>query len=313
LFLKGNTFPEFSRKNKKPKIRFLFFLCLIVEQRLNPMTSIASGTPVFIADYDYSSKNEGELEFRVGDRILISKIDGDWLFGRHVKTQKEGWIAISYGHVRKPSPYADLETAGKLSRRKDTFTGSKITEKKFVSLLQTVTEKVITPLLVRDTVFKRNFLSDAAVAVSFNLLADMLKTCSNFLNALENAADEKQIAAAHTQFAPSLQLFAQYASENSKLINALERNRRGLAQMSDSLNDFGFIENFLSPLQHYQKYRNDFQEYVWLTPDDDKAVDVLETALDIIIAQSEYVDVKLKEEEEHLMLLTLQSRCKFSM
>lgn len=269
-----------------------------------------SGTPIFIADYEYSAKNEGELEFKVGDRIVVSKIDGDWLYGCHTKTKQEGWFAVSYGHIRKPSPYGSLDSKGKLQKRKEIFDQSKGVEKKFVATLNDVIERVINPLLLRDTVFKRNFLGDAAVAVSFNVLTDMHKTCSNFLFALDAAKDEKEIAAAHTQFAPSLQLFAQYASENSKLINALERNRRGLVQMSDNLTEFAFIENFLSPLQHYQKYRNDFQEYVWLTPENDPAINVLEIALDIIIAQSEFVDVKLKEEEEHLMLLTLQSQCK---
>lgn len=271
---------------------------------------MSASNPIFIADYEYSSKNEGELDFKVGDRIVILKIDGDWLFGSHSVTHQEGWLALSYGHIRKTSPYASLDSNSKSTKRREIFEASKNEEKKFVATLNEVIEKVINPLQLRDTVFKRNFLADAGVAVSFNLLADMQKTCSNFLVALEKSKNEGEIAAAHTQFAPSLQLFAQYASENSKLINAVERNRRGLAQVMESQGEFSLAASILSPLQHYQKYRNDFQEYVWLTPENDKAATVLEAALDVIIAQSEYVDVKLKEEEEHLMLLALQSRCK---
>jgi hypothetical protein len=275
---------------------------------------MSTTNPLFIADYEYTTKNEGELEFKIGDRISINKIDGDWLFGCHLTTMKEGWVAITYGHIRKESPYSSMENSLKLSKRKEVFDTSKADEKKFVQLLSEVIEKVINPLQLRDTLFKRNLLSDAAVAVSFSLLMDMHKTCSNFLLSLENSKDEIQIAAAHTQFAPSLQLFAQYASENPKLISALDRNRRGLAQMMGDGNhrEFSLESAILLPLQHYQKYRKDFQEYVWLTPETDKSAAVLESALDIIIAQSEYVDVKLKEEEEHLLLLALQSRCKFS-
>lgn len=38
--------------------------------------------------------------------------------------------------------------------------------------------KVIDPLQLKDTNFKRSFLSDAAVAVSFNLLTQIFEACS---------------------------------------------------------------------------------------------------------------------------------------
>lgn len=272
---------------------------------------------IFVADYEYEKQNESELSYQVGDNIRILYTEGEWCYGEHTVTNEVGWVAPSYGHTRaSSSPYDDLNDAAKLTQRKPKFNSVLSSENEFLKMLKVLIDTVITPLTLRDTNFKRSFLGDPSVGLSVSLLDEIYNASTNFLNLLNASKNEIDISKAYLGFAPSLQLFAQYASENSKLLNALKGHNR---QLQDFLSKSSFpvndlIESYLVlPLQHYPKYKVQFQEFVWLTPNSagTEAILSLQSGLDAVIAQSDYVDSKLDEEKESLLLLNLQNQCKF--
>lgn len=264
----------------------------------------------FIADYSYVAASETELSLEVGDKIVIVSREGDWIYGYKdgSKTRTEGWVAASYGHTRQASPYANLDDRTKISQRNTVFQSLLENEVSFVKTLQELKEILIDVVSVRDDNFKRNFMNDPSAALSFNLIQDMLKTSTNFTTLLSACRDEHSVALAFTQFSPSMQLFAQYATENIKLLNAVKTNGKGLKKLLPK--DFSMEAYLVAPTQHYPKYKQALQEYVWLTPKNvpRPSQDELDNALDKVIAQSDYIDLKLKEETEALNLLALQSQ-----
>jgi hypothetical protein len=195
------------------------------------------------------------------------------------------------------------------SERTKVFDDIKSQEAAFVSSLRDVLECLVNSLNIRDTPFKRTFLSDPVVALSLNLLFEIHKACSNFYYALVTIKNDNDIASAYSHFAPSLQLFAQYTAENSKFLNAVERNRKSITQCLTR--EMDFIPILFEPLNHYPKYRSLYQEFVRHTAEDNKDHAALVSALNDIVHQSEYVDVKLQEEKDSLMLLHLQNLCKY--
>ena len=262
----------------------------------------------FVADFNYEAQNETELSFKVGDVIRISANEGGWFYGLH-PNGKSGWVAPSYGHTRYDSPYTKISAAEKEEKRKLLFKNIVSTEHDFVTMLQEFIQSVVNPLNLRDTSFKRTFLGDSAVAVSFSLLQDLYKACFNFETVLKMSQSDLELANAYIQFAPSLQVFAQYASENAKLLNAVKSNTRQLNDVvPESIDIAGTL---IQPMQHCSLYKGLFQEYIWLTPKESPDFPSLETALDQIITQTNYLDAKMKEEEESWKLLNLQSKCKF--
>lgn len=262
---------------------------------------------IFVGDYDYQSKNEGELSFKVGDTIRIYQSDGDWWYGEALKTGEVGWVAPTYGHTREESPYLNISVDVKIKKRSELFQNVILVQSEFITVLFGFIESIISPLALRDTAFKRTILGEPSVAVSFSLLQEIFNACSNFDSVLRRAKTDTEIANAYVQFAPSLQLFAQYASENSKLLNSIKTHAR---QLSSFLGAGQSLEaSLIMPLQHYTKYKVDFQEFVWLSFGDVQELDAIAGALDIIIAQTDYVDAKLKEEAQSLMLLNLQDQC----
>lgn len=274
---------------------------------------MAESGEIFIADYPYVAAAETELSLEVNDKIVVVSKEGEWIYGyKEVRGQRqEGWVAASYGHFRQSSPYANLDDRSKASQRAVAFQSLMEAEQDFIKILQELKEALIDVVSIRDDSFKRSFMNEPSVTVSFTILADMLKACGNFAGLLSGCRDEHSVAAAFLQFSPSMQLFAQYATENIKLLNAVKTSSKGLKKLLPK----GFqLEAYLvAPSQHYPKYKTSIQEYVWLTPNSvsGKVREELESAMDKVIAQSDYVDLKLKEETEALRLLALQNTCKF--
>jgi hypothetical protein len=259
----------------------------------------------FVADYDYQAQNEGELTYSAGEVIRIIKENQGWLFGQK-PSGESGWFAPSYGHIRIDSPYETLSDTIKMEKRQLLMENIIATENEFVTMLYDFIQAVITPINLRDTPFKRSFLGDSSVAVSFSLLQDMYKACYNFETVVRATKTDLELANAYIQFAPSMQIFAQYASENAKLLNSIKSSR----QLSDIVPDrINLIQTLIHPMQHCSVYKSFFQEYVWLTPVSTPDVASLSAALDMIIAQSNYVEAKLREEEESWQLLNLQEKC----
>jgi hypothetical protein len=146
------------------------------------------------------------------------------------------------------------------------------------------------------------------VAVSFSLLQELYKACFNFESVITASKSDIELSNAYIQFSPSLQIFAQYASENAKLLNAIKGSTRQLAEVVPEKVDI--VQVLIQPMQHVPLYKNLFQEYLWLssgTPD----YGALETALEMISSQTREVEARIKEEEESWKLLTLQSQCTF--
>lgn len=194
-----------------------------------------------------------------------------------------------------------------MAERTKIFDLAKTEEASFISSLHELLECLINPMGIKDTQFKRQFLSEAAVAVSFSLLAEIHKACSNFYYALVTMKNDGDIASAYADFAPSLQLFAQYASENSKLLNAIDRNKRNVNQCLTK--EIDYLPVLIRPLEHYLKYRNYFEQFVNVSTGS-KHLSALSDALVAVVKQSEYVDIKLQEELESQLLLILQNKCK---
>lgn len=194
-----------------------------------------------------------------------------------------------------------------MSERTKIFDLAKTEEASLISALHELLECSINPMGIKDTQFKRQFLSEPAVAVSFSLLAEIHKACSNFYYALVTMKSDLDIANAYADFAPSLQLFAQYTSENAKLLDAINRNKRNFNQCLTK--EIDYLPVFIRPLEHYLKYRNYFEEFVRLS-ENSKHLSALSDALVAVVKQSEYVDIKLQEELDSQKLLLLQSACK---
>ena len=186
---------------------------------------------VFVADYDYQATAEGELSFVAGDTIYITTTQDGWYYGEHKKSGQSGWVVPTYGHTRQESPYSNLSDTMKAAKKKEAFQRLIGVQHEFHTALSAFIDGVIIPLNLRDTPFKRSFLGDSAVAVSFSLMQELQKDCSNFERVVANVTGDMELANAYIQFAPSLQIFAQYAAENAKLLNAVKTNIRQLAPL----------------------------------------------------------------------------------
>ena len=56
-----------------------------------------SNYPLFVGKYDYSSKTDGDLNFKKGDLLYIINTDeGDWWFARSKSTGQEGYIPNNF-------------------------------------------------------------------------------------------------------------------------------------------------------------------------------------------------------------------------
>jgi hypothetical protein len=293
--------------------RFFFFCSVIVviqffSEKISFRIMADSGE-VFIADYPYAATTETELSLEINDKIFVVSKEGDWIYGyKEVRGQRqEGWVAGSYGHFRQNSPYANIDDRSKLNQRTAAFQALIDSEQTFIKELQDLKNTLIDVMSIRDDSFKRNFMNEPSVAVSFTILIDMLKACGNFASLLSGCRDESSVTLAFIQFSPSMQLFAQYATENIKLLNAVKTSSKGLKKLLPK--DFQLEALLVAPTQHYPKYKNSMQEYVWLTPSSvtGKVREELESAMDKVIGQSDYIDLKLKEETEALRLLALQN------
>jgi hypothetical protein len=212
------------------------------------------------------------------------------------------------GDTEEISPYAHLSVEQRESLRSNMVKAIIADETNFVFGLKSFAHELVGPIELRDTPFKRSFLADPVVAVSINLLMEIQKACSDFLSAIVQSETEQGIADAYKYFAPSLQLFAQYATQNSKFLNVIEKNIRNLTPFISA--DLNLEATIISPLEHYSTYRVNFREYFWLLPSDHPDVALVEDALKAVIIQVEQIDIKLKDEIESLVVLNLQSQCK---
>ncbi len=119
------------------------------------------------------------------------------------------------------------------------------------------------------------------------------------------------MALTYVQFAPSLALFTQYASENVSCLNAFKSYGKHLrsvltlpADRAESLES-----TLLTPSEHYSQYSTLLQKFVWTTPSSAPEQRALTNALALVDAQVALVDQRLSELQDSIRLLALQNQC----
>jgi hypothetical protein len=271
--------------------------------------------PIFICDFDFVAESETELNLRAGDKVTVLSQDTEWWYGELMTfngqpTDKKGWFVPSYGHIAVSlSPYLDLEPKQMLTKRKQTILTTLSDEKDFVKTLSSFINLIVEPILLLDTPLKRSIMGDPSLGLTLQLIKDIYDACHSFLDGIQKSASAIVMADCYSQFAPSLQLFAQYTSENTKALNALKSYNKQLDQVmaAQPLPDGITMEYcLLLPVNHYTKYAPALQEFLWLTPQSASELPALEAALLILTEQSNLVDEKNREEEEGKQLVTLQ-------
>jgi hypothetical protein len=290
-----------------------------------------STCPEFVADCDFTAMDKTMMSFREGDRLVILHSEYEWWYGMNVITRAQGWLPPAYGHIDDSNvasvggmselqrSVSHLSDGKKIDEREKIMQELIVTEKGFISELKILIDVVITPIEVRDTNFKRTFLGDSSIALTFSLIRELYNACNTFLQSLRNIrldADNRTslVEASFVQFAPSLRIFGQYASENSNTLNALKKYTKILnIFLKEHPLPLGTeIEKYLVlPVQHYVNYFETFEKYVTLSYNDSKCdIQSLEESLDVLKAYIQDVDEEVKKEKSKLVLLAIQSQCK---
>jgi hypothetical protein len=289
----------------------------------------------FIADYDYEGQNEGELTFSEGDSITVESEEDGWLYGELTKTGEKGWYSGEFGHVvtgGAPGPSLTSSTAGPSNpvaapvapaaaaaiqmtpeerERKREIVYQQILkiEGVFVQSLSYFIKKLVYPLIARDTPFKRNFLNDTSIAISFNLMRDIFNASSAFYQGIQGAKTPAAVAEQYKKFAPSLQIFAQHASNPClKAVKSFGKEWREflLEVVPDAAQS---VETTLIlPSKHFGNYKEGFQNYVWLIPDDSPDKPALYEALEAIVNETKKIEATLRNVASNAQLLLLESK-----
>ena len=271
--------------------------------------------PIFIADFAFDAESETELSFSKGEIINVISQDTEWWYGEMLTTSGQstgtkGWFVPAYGHIAvSVSPYSDLPAKQMVTKRTAVAMQIFKEEKEFVNTLKSFIDLVVEPIRLLDTPFKRSLMSDASVGLSLTLIQDIYAACNNFLEGIMGSSSAIEMADCYAQFAPSLQLFSQYTSENTKALNSLKAFSKQLTEFMSGVNmPQGLTIEYclILPLNHYTKYAPAFQEFIWLTPALSIELPSLETALISLSEHSSLVDEKNREEEEAQQLLKLQ-------
>lgn len=267
----------------------------------------------FVCAYDYQSpSSESELAFKEGDLIkLVSKSD-DWWLGEHLGNGKQGWFSPNYGRlsIAFNEAYQSLSAEQKATYQKQAIQEIVATEQGFIDDLLTFKSKILAPLELKDTPFKREFLADHSIAVCFSILIELLHSCSSFLEALKKSRTPGEIATVFNQFTPTLALYGQFAGDYVAGINALQVFSKQI-DAYESTNPFPFkMEHILMlPMSHYSLYFTKYSEYVWSTISFDSKGDskALASSLDNLKEEHYTVAYKIQESDDRIKLLALQA------
>jgi hypothetical protein len=215
----------------------------------------------------------------------------------------------------RQNPYKNMSDSDKTAKQTQIFNKIAQDEGSFITNLQQFIKIVVDPLSNRDTSFKRNFMADASIAVSFSLLKDIFASITNFQNSMKLASNAAGKIQAHAQFAPSLLSFAQYASENASCLNSVKgfgKQIREFCHENPLPNNMTIESVLVSPLEHYSFYCLNFQEIVWTTPESSPDKRAADSALEAIQQYTGVVDEKLNELAASVKLLSLQAQCKYA-
>lgn len=293
----------------------------------------------YFADADFDAADSSQISFKANDVIEVLSKEDDWWYGQIVSSGLQGWLPPTYlrpesakvdGSILEqkfeslPAQYTGMNSRDKLVSAETIFATIVDSELKFVNKLKVFIEACVTPLQLKDTVFKREFMSEYSLAVCFSLMNDMVKACGNFVAAMQSAHSSNQsnlsksaksIAICISDFSPSLRIFASFISEHSNALNCLKSHSKGLNGFLKQhiLPVNSSIETFLVlPVEHYSSYKTVFSQWVQLCsgaglgPDTGKE---LERAERSFLSAAEEGDAKLAAEREKHILLAVQSQC----
>lgn len=290
------------------------------------MQRLAILSPQFNVEYDYVPLADNELTLNVGDIVNVLVMDDDhWWYGT-TDAGQHGWFPASYG--RCDSEFTDQIT----SDLKYVFRKMVASEENFSNSLNSFISTIVKPLEIRDTPFKRSLMSECSLALSFNLMSELLAGSLSLLNALKcidiNSSDLndlcESLATCITHFAPTLRLFSQYIAENSNALNSLKAHASGLRRF---LRDYSLPDTSLElylkmPGAHFGHYMLDVDDIIFyinllMRSKPGYAIcgvmlmDLLREAGEILRVYAEEADQKLKEERKKQILLSIQNQCKF--
>jgi hypothetical protein len=269
----------------------------------------------FIIEHDYVAASETELSIKFGDILKIISKEQDWWYCQQLVGLEKGWISPDYGHqFNYSSPYRNIENSQKQKRKVEIFKRIENLEFQFVTKLSTFRDTVINPLYLRDSQSKRSILTDPSLAVCFNLILEILDSCTNFLTALRSTSSGFDMATTYKDFAPSLLLFGSLSTERPQAILAIKACGhfiKGFLKENNVPEDITIEQCLLQlPQDHYDQYCANFKEFVWLTSEDRPEYPAMILSYDEFEKQSSIVDLKLKEEIDGCELVVLQEKCK---
>jgi hypothetical protein len=312
------------------------------------------------------------LNLTAGDEVEVLVADGcDWWYGRLIATGKEGWFPPTYGHLTLTThalieifPNTTILSSNNIYTHYISLIQNFIQkEQNFIQQLKVFIDQVILPIEYQDTNFKRILLSESSIALAFSLYIKIWNICSLSLGSLEKAMNESDkamksametnlsyeihlnyLASYFIQFAPSLRLFGQYITDNSKVLNCIKSHGKSFNQFLEEahLPIDTSIESFLIlPVDHYPHYLSCLDTILYLSTGlllekqkedelenglsslrvqcdsqpslhqfDEDGIKDLREALEVLQSYTNEVDDKLMNESRKHILLAVETQCK---
>jgi len=153
------------------------------------------------------------------------------------------------------------------------------TESKFNGTLTIFMDSFLNLMSLRDTEFKRAFMNDPYLALTFNQFLDIYQASTEFFQKIQQwsaqgGSDPHALAEIFESFSPCLLLYARYTSTNSDALNSLANFSSGLKKHFeehplplDSPQALSTVEEYLlHPIKQYPLYLSVFEVYVKATP-----------------------------------------------
>jgi len=264
---------------------------------------------LLVTKYPSKPLSDGELLFMADEVLRFVDESGDWSFGESLTTGRQGWFDMKLCHKVCPPLNTGLGT--KKDKQKKIMFDILNEEKQYIATQENFIDIVVKQLLLRDNAFKRSLMNDAAVAVCITLIQDIHTSSQIFLSELLTCKTYQNIANCYQRFAPSIQLFAQFASENSNALNVFKLQEKAVNKFLNTVQlpeDLTMEYCFIMPLQHFKKYQTNLEAYVLLGDATENGFLDLILALNSVVSQTEEVDLRLKDEESNLQLLNIQNQ-----
>jgi hypothetical protein len=224
------------------------------------------------------------LYFKSNELIeILSSDDPDWWYGRSYLTNEEGWFPFSYGHVEDYSPSSLLyyqdnimlnQLYSHLSPQQCHEEALKIyhdflsTEQTYQTNLQFFIQNFIQTFSLRDSPFKRSFLNEYSIALSFTLIQEIYKSTTQLLSTLPthlssdpsadlSTSQIQQITLSIYDFIVSLRIYGQYIPENSSSLNICKLFTRDLNSflLQSPFPNISIESYLILPVEHYVEYK----------------------------------------------------------